>query len=234
MNSTTLNNSNAVIAQSSAVYGLTELKNVPAEYAVKAGYREVRIIVKGNAKGNEGKTSQYCQLPEVSHAFATAFTNSEKGMNLVQDYIASLQNQIVRKVYMTSGRSPCESDLSMDALFELGASVSENVRLTKESLAAWFEANKAGIANFLAVSRGAAIDSDGFWNSEEGLKYLQIAMNYKNLIVSLAERKPAFQNDVKAKIELVLANVMTGTALEEKMLEKLEGAIMPQVDDLGL
>lgn len=229
-------NFNNAPASTSAVFGLTPLKDVPADHPVKAGFRELRMIVKGTEEGkaNAGKASQYCQLPEVTHGFATAFANSDKGMSLVMDYIATLQNQIVRKVYIENGRSPCEADLTLDKLFELGATVSENVRLTKESMAAWFELNKGSIASFLASSRGAQIDSDGFWSSDEGLKFIKIAMNYKNLIVSLAERKPAFAPDVKAKIELVLAHVMSGTALEEKMLAKLNDAIMPQVDELGL
>lgn len=234
----TLNqNQNAIIPQASQTFGLTPLKDVPADFAVKAGFRELRMIVKGTEEGkaNAGKASQYCQLPEVTHGFATAFTNSEKGMSLVMDYIASLQNQIVRKVYIENGRSPCEADLTLEKLFELGASVSENVRLTKESMTAWFELNKGSIASFLASSRGVTLEQNhDFWSSEEGIKFIKIANNYKGLIVSLAERKPAFAPDVKAKIELVLANVMSGTALEEKMLEKLQAAIMPQVDELGL
>lgn len=227
----------AIIPQASQTFGLTALKDVPADHPVKAGFRELRMIVKGTEEGkaNAGKASQYCQLPEVTHGFATAFTNSERGMALVMDYIATLQNQAVRKVYIENGRSPCEADLSLEKLFELGAAVSENVRLTKESLTAWFELNKGVIAGFLATSRGAQINSiPDFWNTNEGVKYIKIAMNYKNLIVSLAERKPAFEKEVKSKLELVLANVMSGTPLEEKMLEKLQAAIMPQVDDLGL
>lgn len=216
------------------VYGLTDLKSVPADLPAVAGMREVRIIIKGEKDRDAGKVSQFCRVPEVTHAYATAFTNSERGMSLVMDYIASLQDKAVRNVYVNVGRSPTSDDLSMNALFELGAAESVTVRLTKETVAAWFEANKASIANFLAVSRGAAIDSIGFWNSDEGMKYLKIAMNYKALIVSLAERKPAFNDDVKAKIELVFASVMSGTVLEEKMLEKLANASMPEVDDLGL
>jgi hypothetical protein len=232
-------NNPAIIPANTVVYGLTDLAAVPAGHAIKAGYREVRIIVKSqkDKEGNvidTGLVSQYCQLPEVSHGFATAFTNSERGMALVMDYIASLQNKAVSNVYREFKRSPTEHDVSMEALFELGAAESVTVRVTKESCAAWFELNKGSIASFLASSRGVAIDSDGFWNSEQGLQFIKIAMNYKPLIVSLAERKPAFKDEVKAKIELVFANVMSGTALEEKMLEKLQAATLPVIDELGL
>lgn len=229
-------NFNNAPASASAVFGLTPLKDVPADHPVKAGFREVRMIVKGTEEGkaNAGKASQYCQLPEVTHGFATAFTNSDKGMSLVMDYIATLQNQVVRKVYIENGRSPCEADLTLEKLFELGAAVSENVRLTKDTIKTWFDSKRNAIALQLTIARNEDATSTGFWDSEKGQKYLMLAGNWFKLFVQLAERKPAFTPEIKVKLETMMAMIADGTPFEEKMIEKLIGAVMPAIDDLGL
>lgn len=227
-------------ANQTRVYGLTPLKNVSADFKVEQGMRECRIIVKATKEANAGKVSQFCQLPEVTPAFAQAFISHEKGLGLVQDYIASLQNKVVRKVYLENGRSPCDADLMLDALFNVGEAESENVRLTKESIAAWFELTKGKIANFLASTRVDGfeqMDTDAkaqFWANESGLKFIQIASNYKVMFMELAARKPSYLEGVKEKVEMVCAAVMEGTALEEKMLEKLSGVTVATPDDLGL
>lgn len=222
------------------VYGLTNLKNVAADFKVEQGMRECRIIVKAPKEVENGKVSQFCQLPEVTPAFAQAFISHEKGLNLIQDYIASIQNKVVRKVYLEHGRSPCDADLTLDALFAMGESESENVRLTKESIGAWFDLNKGKIAGFLAATRVTGFDvmsmeeKAAFWSGESGLRFLQIASNYKPMFAELAARKPSYLEGVKEKVEMVCAAVMEGTALEEKMLEKLSSVVVATPDDLGL
>ena len=222
------------------VYGLTNLKNVSADFKVEQGMRECRIIVKAPKELEAGKVSQFCQLPEVTPAFAQAFIAHEKGLGLVQDFIASIQNKVVRKVYLENGRSPCDADLTLDALFNVGEAESENVRLTKESIAAWFELTKGKIASFLAASRMPEYTSMSmeekatFWAGESGLRFIQIASNYKPMFAELAARKPSYLEGVKEKVEMVCAAVMEGTALEEKMLEKLSGVTVATPDDLGL
>jgi hypothetical protein len=230
-----LNNA-AIIPQASAVFGLTPLKNVPDDYPVKAGFREYRMIVKGTEEGkvNAGKASQYCQLPDVTPGFATAFTNSDKGMGLVMDYIASLQNQAARQAYIKHGRSPCEADLSLESLFELGAAVSENVRLTKDTIKTWFDSKRNAIALQLTIARNEDATTNGFWDSEQGQKYLLLAGNWFKLFVQLAERRPAFTPEIKIKLETMMAMIADGTPFEEKMIEKLMGAVIPTADDLGI
>lgn len=245
-----LNSNNFALASgtlnTAAVYGLTNLKDVPASSVIPAGMRECRIIIKGDK--NVGKVSQYCTLPEVTTGFAQAFINNAKGLELVQGYIESLQDKKVRKVYIENSRSANFADLTIDMLCEIGALESTTVRLTKETVTAWFNDVKGKIALFIAsriasesLNIIASMDEqnrelayNGFWASAEGVKCIGIAANYLPLFVELVGRTPSFNVGVKNKMEMVAMEVMTGTVLEEKMLERLNSAVEKSIDDLGL
>lgn len=233
--------SNATIQTLSTVFGLTNLKDVPASYVTPAGMRDCRIIVKGDK--NPGKVSQFCTLPEVTAGFAQSFINNHKGLELVQDFISGLQDKAVRKVYLELSRSPIQDDLTISKLCEVGALDAVNIRLTKESVTAWFDSVKNKIAlviagrMFASEVTGFAGNADvaaAFWGGVNGERCIKIAANYLPLFVELSSRSPSFNEGVKAKIEMVCLEVMTGTALEEKILEKLEKSVEKSIDDLGL
>jgi len=248
LNSNLNSNVTGLNMNQATMYGLTNLKDVTSAAVVPAGFRECRIIVKGNDGKNAGKVSQYCTLPEVTVGFAQSFINSNKGLELVQDFISTLQDKAARRAYIEMSRSPTSADLSIDSLVELGALDAVNIRLSKDSIGAWFDSVKNGIALFIAqrmyASRLELIcnvseedqknEWNAFWNSSEGCKCIAIAANYKPLLIELAGKSPSFNNGVKAKLEMVCIAVMTGSAIEEKMLEKLEKSIEKSVDDLGL
>lgn len=239
---------NASTINASTVFGLTSLKDVPASAVVPAGMRECRIIVKGQEGKNAGKVSQYCTLPEVTVGFAQGFINNERGLELVQDFISTLQDKMVRKNYIEHGRSSTQDDMTIQNLVELGALECVNVRLSKDSIGAWFDSVKNGIALYIAermfpehiaLARNADEQNrenefNAFWNSPSGEKCIAIAMNYKPLLIELAGKAPSFNTGVKAKLEMVCIAVMTGSAIEEKMLEKLEKSVEKSIDDLGL
>jgi len=247
LNSNLNSNVTGLNMNQATMYGLTNLKDVISAAVVPTGFRECRIIVKGNDGKNAGKVSQYCTLPEVTVGFAQSFINSNKGLELVQDFISTLQDKAARRAYIEMSRSPTSADLSIDSLVELGALDAVNIRLSKDSIGAWFDSVKNGIALFIAQRMNVlpsyhadlseadkTASFNEFWNSSEGCKCIAIAANYKPLLIELAGKSPSFNNGVKAKLEMVCIAVMTGSAIEEKMLEKLEKSIEKSVDDLGL
>lgn len=227
---------NASTINASTVFGLTNLKDVATSAVVPPGMRECRVIVKGQEGKNAGKVSQYCTLPEVTVGFAQSFINNERGLELVQDFISTLQDKMVRKNYIEHGRSSTQDDMTIANLVELGALECVNVRLSKDSIGAWFDSVKNGIALYIAerMFPQAEAYTNDFWTGANGEKCIAIAMNYKPLLIELAGKSPSFNTGVKAKLEMVCIAVMTGSAIEEKMLEKLEKSVEKSIDDLGL
>lgn len=221
-------------------YTLRPLAEMPKDLKVENGLRLCRMVLR-DVPENKGKKSQYCILPEVTENFVQTFIGTDKGMEAVKDYIETLQNAAVRKVYVRLDRSPCAADLSIDALVEIAEESSESARLTKEVLVRLFEAEwKNRIAFSLVYERdpGAVVqlesDAESFWNSESGCKYLQIASNYKQFIMYGAERKPGFASQlIKDKVLAVLGYLDT-SIIVDKLVEKLKDAPVVSVDTLAL
>lgn len=226
----------------STTFGLTALKSVSADFVVPVSMRECRIIIKDKDAVAAGKVSQFCCLPEVTDAKALAFAQNPKGLELIKDLIAGIEDKITRKIYLEVGRSPCEADYAYENLFAVGAANATSVRLSKESIGAWFEEAKGRIAAFIATRMfgeefEAAKQSGSFnefYAGVNGQKVLGFAANYKASYIELAGKSPSFDAAVKPKLELVAAAVMTGTAIEEKMLEKLADAVVKSADQFGL
>lgn len=218
-----MNTSNTNQFIPSTIYGFTPLKEVKAGTKVPEGMRECRTIIKGDK--TPGKVSQYCTLPEVTDGLAQAIVRNTAGMILIKDFIESLQNKVVRNVYLKEGRSVNQDDLTIEQLIKIGELEGETARLTKESIGVWFDSVKDGIKQFIADTKGLDVSDSRIeiW-----------AGNFKPLFVELAGRNPSIASDVKAKMELVAVAVMTGTMIEEKILEKLENAVEKSADDLGL
>lgn len=216
-------NTNAFIP--AATFGLTALREVKPGTKVPEGMRECRVIIKDKALTESGKVSQYCQLRDVSESLVASFVRNPAGAQLVASFIEGLQNKVVRNVYVKENRSPNEDDLTIAQLIAVGEVEGESARLTKESIGAWFDSVKENIAGFIASSKGLDANDP---------RCVVWAGNFKSLFVELAGRNPSIAPDVKAKMELVAVGVMTGTVIEEKILEKLENATTKSADDLGL
>lgn len=212
---------------------LAEMKDA----TIENGFRVARIIF----KGDETRESQAAMIPIRSDNFVQAFAQSSRGLQLVREYIESLENAVVRKVYVDSGRSPCDADLTIESLCDIGEATSENFRLTKEVINKYFEEGwKNRIAYSLVAERDAVAfatleaSPEEFWNSESGLKYLSIATNYKQYLLRAAERKPSFETAAVKERVLQTVEYLDVDVIVEKMKDKLVNAPVVSVDTTAL
>ena len=241
--------SDSIISRSFQVNPLSKL---PKDFVPADGMRLCRVIFKQSRAekdaGKAKKDSQYCQLPLISSAFAQAFILNQQGLELVQDYLAGLQDKVVRKVWIDSNRSPCETDLSIEAMIAAGqAEVSEGFRLSAKLIETVFDSDfRNQIAAGLALTRDAdflvlmndesrtAEQIAAYWNSEAGMKFQQTAANYKKFFVRGAERAPTFETQaIKDKIVAALEYCEDSPVLS-RIAEKLQNAPIASVDDSGL
>ena len=216
-------------------YTLKPLVQLPQNWKPEVGNRFCRIIVKGTEAKENGKVSQFCQLPELTDNFVQGFIATPQGIGIVKDWIEGLQNAVVRKVYLENNRSANDTDLSIAALYEIAAETSESTRLTKDLIGKCFDSTwMQRIAFCLVLERdaNAALILSGenveaketFWQSETGCKYLKIASNYKQFFIMAGERKPSFPTvAIKQKV-LTAISYLDSDLIVEKMKDKIESA----------
>jgi ATP/maltotriose-dependent transcriptional regulator MalT len=217
----------------------SKLSALPKSYTVPAGYRLARFIVKG--KGDDA--SGYALMPEVSDAFLQSFLTREEGIAAVKDLIESYQDKIARaafsegKAYVTE-----EAIKSMDAICAIARESFQNAeRITKDTISKLFDTEWVNrIAYVIAIERDANALAqleampEMYWGSTEGMKYLQIASNYKPYILRAAERKPTFESEaIKAKV-LHAVKYFEESRAAQMVAEKLQNAPVASVDDSAL
>ena len=193
-------------------YTLKPLASMPNGWNPESGNRFCRVIVKGAEAKEKGKVSQFCQLPELTDNFVQGFIATPRGVGIVKDFLESLQNAVVRKVYLDYNRSSNDADLSIESLYEIAEFTSETTRLTKDVIGKQFDSvwvNRIAYCLVLEREPNAALvlsgdnveQKEAFWGTEIGCKYLKIASNYKQFFVMAAERKPSFVSQaVKDKV----------------------------------
>lgn len=226
-------------------YTLKPLVQLPANWKPEAGNRFCRVIVKGTEAKEAGKVSQFCQLPELTDNFVQGFIATPQGIGIVKDWIEGLQNAVVRNVYLQHNRSTTDADLTIEALYEIAAAESDNVRLTKDVIGKQFDSVWVNrIAYSLVLEREAqaslvllgdnAEAKVAFWGSEIGCKYLKIASNYKQFFVMAGERKPSFVSQaVKDKV-LTAVSYLDSDVITEKLKNKLTDSPIASEDMLAL
>ena len=226
-------------------YTLKPLATMPANWTPELGNRFCRVIVKGAEAKEAGKVSQFCQLPELTDNFVQGFISTPKGVGIVKDFIEGLQNAVVRKVYLSHNRSANDTDLSIEALYDIAEETLETVRLTKDVIGKQFDSVwMLRIAYCLVLERDAAGSlvlagedveaKEQFWKTETGCKYLKIASNYKQFFVMGAERKPSFVSQaVKDKV-LVAVSYLDSDVIVDKLVDKLSNAPIASEDMLAL
>jgi len=218
----------------------SKLSALPKSYTVPAEYRLARFIVKGKGEDASG----YAFMPEVSDAFMQSFMTREEGKAAVKDLIEAYQDKIARAVFLSGRDYVAEDGLkNLDAICAIARESFQNAeRITKETLAKLFDSEWANrIAYVIAVERDASalaqLESGlpgVYWNSEAGLKFLQIAANYKAYILRAAERKPTFESEaIKAKV-LNVVGYFEDSRAAQIVAEKLQNAPVASVDDSAL
>ena len=190
---------------------------------------------------DKNKKAYFFAVPSVTENFVLTLIQSDKGMTAAKDWIESLIKAAGKKRF-DNGLVFSEADITIDALCSIAEETSDNIRLTKENILAAFDAGwKNTIAFALALERDAVgavtlcgEDMDAiaaYWNSEAGLKFMQIAANYKSYLIRGAERKPTFETAaIKEKVLNAIANLDQEDQLVSKLVTKLQDAPLATVD----
>jgi hypothetical protein len=154
----------------------------------------------------------------------------------------------VGKVYVNNNRSVCDADLTIELLAGIALAGSDNVRITKELLTGLFDSDWVNtIAYALVLERDAANaamllsdtvsgeDKAAFWNGEHGQKFMAIAKNYKQYIVSASEKVPSFISQaIKDKVLTAIGYLDQESQAVQKVSDKLNKAPVASVDASGL
>ena len=231
-------------ANNTQSYNTRTLASVSKDHLVTAGYRGVRIIRKNEKDANGNVTereSLYVEIPRMTDNFVQTFIANEKGLQLVREYVESLQDKVCRVVTCDKNRSVCDADLTIDELIAIGEATSDNVRITKELIGKLFDTEwRNRIAYALVLERDiegtAALEQDaaGFWNTAKGEQFLALASNYKQFLLRAAERNPSFESEaVKSKV-LAAVGYLDSDVIVDKVADKLQNAPVATADMIAL
>lgn len=234
-------------------YTTKKLAEVKKDHAVASGMRGVRIIQKDlkqkDGAGNQitiSKESFYVEIPQLTDNFVQTFIANEKGLQLVKEYVETLQDKACRVVICDKGRSIVDADLTIDTLIEIGEATSTNVRVTKELVNSMFDAEwKMQIAYAIVLERDAAaaailLGEDEaakaeFWDSAACAPFVQIACNYKQFILYACEREPSFSSEaIKTKVLQAVSYLDQESQVVAKIAIKLAGAPIASADSIAL
>ena len=227
---------------------LSEAKGIK----LAANERICRLIVKGAEEGE--KKSAFAVVPEVSINFVQALMNNDSGAAWLIEQVQSLQDQMARKHYLAgNGFVPMADMFNVERLAAFAAESSE-VRLTKDSITAQFNAEwQNSIASGLALSRSATFaaklaefDTNGaseeeaaryvaaFWSGEEGQKFIATAKNYLQFLLKAAGRNESFSSQgLKDKV-MTACEMLEDSALAAKMISRLREMPVATEDSFGL
>lgn len=174
---------------------------------VPASYRLSRVVFKQTQaqkeRGIVADESRACFLPTLSESAASAF--AAQYPSVVLGLIEDLQDKAVRKVWVTSKRSPTEADLTLEKLFEVWNETTTSERITKEQLnVMWKSKYQLSLVNTLARLRKIDLTI-----SENVEMLTKVASNYQQYYLWIVSRKQCFwptglNADITNKIIAVL------------------------------
>lgn len=221
-----------------AIRAVSEL-NAEIEAAATAASE---TVVKFKSKEKKG---YFTVLPELTENSVLMFINTAAGMNAAKDWIDSLRKDAAKKRF-DAGQIFSVADISNEALIQIAVSTSDNVRLTKDNIEKAFDSGwKHVIAYGLVLERdavGAAIllgdDTAAiaaYWDSESGLRMMQLAGNYKQFFLKGSERNPSFEKQAtKDKVLWAVELLDAEEQLVQKLHDKLQEAVIASADDVAL
>lgn len=194
---------------------------------------------------NKEKKGYFFSVPAVTDNFVLTLIQSDKGMSAAKDWIESLIKAAGKKRF-DAGQGFSSADITIEALCDIAAEASENVRLTKETITEAFDkAWRNTLAYALILERDAeaavillgedAAAKQALWDGAIGEKYLKLAGNYKGFFLRGAERKPTFEDErTKGLVLKAVSFLDAESQLVQKLADKLNEAPIASVDDIAL
>lgn len=154
----------------------------------------------------------------------------------IASYLHGVQDKMVRELLEAGSNvvSVATSDVSVASIIEYLESSDESGRLTKDSVAAWFDST---VADNLAMLIGEKLGVSNVPTDSESAKVMEVVTAFKGKIAALAGGKTQYEPKVCKSLLNAIALVPAGDALAVRFTARLEKMIVEgekQVDLMEL
>ena len=197
---------------------------------VPADMRLARVIRKSSAREANGLESQGVHIPaEIDLAYCLA--DSTLNAYLVQ-CMQDVQDKVIRRVTDGGRNIITDSDIAMDVLAQYLEETDENIgRISKDKIAAWFDASMADTLMLAFADRLGVSDNP---TPDEAKKLEQTCKGYKDVFGTLAAKNPTVDPKVGANL-LKALDMIPADAFSLRIRGIVDKAMkQPEVDLLAL
>lgn len=200
------------------VYTVIDNKDISP---TQAEYGNVPISI-GRTDGKKGKSGKCIVLPAISDAVFTVIVTSAVGKSWIVDHLDDLRGKIASSLNK-NGETLSSDRLGVDAMLAAMLAETHSVRLTKESIAAWFAADLASLVEAAIATRLEGISQDkleklvaGYSEQFQRLAGRTIlAEGVKNQLVKALDLLPKeYENKLAEKLAWKLVEMDAGAVLE--------------------
>jgi hypothetical protein len=146
----------------------------------------------------------------------------------VVEYLHSVQDKIIRERVDANAAHITQEEISIPAIIDWLDTNNESGRLTKESVAAWFNEN---VAESLAVTLASSMGVSEVPSNEESERILAVVEAFKNKVASLAGGKTSYEPKVCKSLLKALDLAPAGDVLATRFSARLQKMINEYKND---
>ena len=151
MNTTTAPIGATLIATASPDTGIATYTILKAKDATElAGYTLLPIA---RTDGKKGKSDSCIQVPAISDSLITVIYNNEVGQAWIKSQVAALQSKLASAANK-AGEQVTSVTIGIDSLLAAMQVQEAAARISKESIAAWFDASISALITAALVAKG--------------------------------------------------------------------------------
>jgi hypothetical protein len=184
------------------------------------------ITDKDNPLYGVKRDSKCVSLPVIP--VADVVTNINALAPYMVEYLHSVQDKIVREKIDAGATSIAMADINIPAIIDYLDTNNESGRLTKESVAAWFNEN---IADNLTVTLADKLGISENPTDAESNKIIAVVEAFKGKISSLAGGKTAFEPKICKSLINALELAPAGDVLATRFTARLNKMIAEHKSD---
>jgi len=191
-----------------------------------------RLTEEEKKKGGTKKENKCSIIPMIQQFKMGDAITSENLANALNAVLIDWQDELIRTLVVAGGAITLDdAAISLDSVLVYATTESQRKRMTKEAIAAWFEAALAEPLAIAMMPRFPNPDEDPEIEKMNNEKIAAILCSYRDGYAKLAAVKPALG---KTDAERLLKNIHRAAddGMKKELMRKLELIITPPQLDL--
>lgn len=202
-------------------------KPFPGQRLSKVSYKT--ITDKDNPLCGIKRESQCVSIPMIANADIE--NNIQALVPHINEYLMGVQDKIVREKVDGGSKHIAMSDINISAIVEYLESNNESGRLTKESVAKWFDEN---IQDNLAVVLAEKLGVSETPSDKESAQIMAVITTFKDKVSSLAGGKTSYEPKMCDSLIKCLELAPAGDALSIRFVNRLNKMKMDASSNIDL